>query len=135
MKNKNGFTLVEVMVSGMILLMMVGIFSMGSGWNRNIKKKTMELEQILAEAGIAFAEKDSCISGIVSLNVDGVGEISKEGWLYCGKRKISENKLVEIIYVEPVKYEKLQKETIVSTGSNAETATDSDAMEEQKYEP
>ena len=119
MKDQKGFTLVEVMVSCMIFLIIGGILSSGNGFILNMKKKTFILVDQISAMGESLSWKEDCILGNVSLKLDEDREISKEGWLYCGKTCSLNGTSVEIIYVEPMEYEIPDAETESGTESNA----------------
>ena len=127
MKDQKGFTLVEVMVSCMIFLIIGGTLSSGNGFILNVKNKTFLLEDQILAMGESLAWKEDCILGNVSLKLDEDREISKEGWLYCGKPCSLNGTPVEIIYVGPMEYEIPDAETESGTESNAkeEDADDS----------
>jgi len=130
MGNKNGFTLVEVMVASMIFLIAAGILFTGGNTVMKIRIRTVELEQERDMLEDSLVQKEEGIPGTVSLHVDGVCEISRDGWLFCGKTHVAEKAPVEIIYVEsPDLSFRNKAEDVTATDSNAETATDTNAKE------
>ena len=129
MGNKNGFTLVEVMVASTIFLIATGILFTGGNTAVQMQRRTVELEQERDMLEASLAQKEEGIPGIVSLHVDGICEISGDGWLFCGKTHVTEDTSVEIIYVEAPDPPFPNREDFAVTNSNAETATDTNAKE------
>lgn len=160
MKNKNGFTLVEVIAASMVFLIAVGILSAGGGFVVKVRRRTVELERGIAEIGESLIRKEDCVEGIVTLNLEDMGEISGDGWLFCGKQEALTDMPVEIIYVEPVKRKLPQADyeepydaatssdaditientditienTDITIGSDADLATASNGKEEMRDE-
>ena len=153
MKNRNGFTLVEVIAASMVFLIAVGILSAGGGFAVKVRRRTVELERGIAEIGESLIRKEDCVEGIVTLNLEDIGEISGDGWLFCGKQEALTDMPVEIIYVEPVKRKLPQADyeepydaatgsdaditienTDITIGSDADLATASNGKEEMRDE-
>ena len=90
----HGFTLVEVMVAFMILMMVSGIFMSGVMTATRMKTRTLELERTVNGIGEHLLEKMDCEEGTVRLVFDDDFEISGEGFLYPG------DGTMDVIWVE-----------------------------------
>ena len=99
-KNENGFTLAEVMVAFVILLMVSQLLIFGSAAARKMERRAKELSieaEVLREH---LMERSDCISGTVSLKMDENTELSGEGWLYQNEKLSEQDLVINAIYIE-----------------------------------
>ena len=96
-----GFTLVEVLVALMILLMVSQMLLLGVSFAAKVEKRTKQTERICNEIGEHQADRSECIEGTVRLKIDGICEdMEDRGWLYTGNNDPKSPVKLQIIWVE-----------------------------------
>lgn len=98
---RQGFTLVEVLVAFMILMMASQILLLGIVFVAKIEERAENIEIERRSIGEYLADKSECSSGTILLEMGDLCEdIVCDGWLYAGS---GENELasdMDIIWVE-----------------------------------
>lgn len=95
-----GFTLVEVMVSLMILVMVSQVLFVGIRFGMGIRNRAEELESAGRQIGDYLMEQNDCEYGTVRLEMRGHCEdLVTEGWLYTGDDETLSD-ICSIIWVE-----------------------------------
>lgn len=84
-KNSAGFTLAEVLVSFMIVLMVSQIMFLGISFAAKMGTKSKTIEEARRGIGTCLAEKSDAISGTVRLELWEDHVIEVPGWLCTGE--------------------------------------------------
>ena len=96
-----GFTLVEVLVALMILLMVSQMLLLGVSFAAKVEKRTKQTAHICNEIGEHLADRSECFEGTVRLKIDGICEdMEDRGWLYTGNNDPKSPVKLQIIWVE-----------------------------------
>ncbi len=82
MKNENGFTLAEVMVAFVILLMASQLLLFGIAAARKMEHRAYELSGVEEMLRENLADDSECISGTLRMKIDEEAELVSGGWLY-----------------------------------------------------
>ena len=95
-----GFSLVEVLVAFMILLMASQLLLLGIAFARKVNTRTNQLETMRREIGMNLYEKSSAVSGTVQMEIgDGAVVLECPGWLYTGESE-DEKEMMTVIWAD-----------------------------------
>ena len=83
-RDEHGFTLLEVMIAGVLLAMIVSFFFAGISYVNRVQLRILNMEGTGRLVEEAFADKSNCIPGSVSLQFEDGTVIERNGWLYDG---------------------------------------------------
>ncbi len=99
-----GFTLVEVLVSLMILFMASQMLLLGITFVTKAEERTIKIEMARREIGEHLADHAECIEGTVRLNMEELcDDIESEGILYTGEEYMLPMEF-SVIWVEEGEY-------------------------------
>ena len=94
MKDKKGFTFVEMMAAFFILLMVSQIFLLGLRFSVKMERRAEELESLRCGIGAHLMDGSDCVYGSVRLEMGNRCEdLLSDGWMY-------DNEAFHIIWVE-----------------------------------
>lgn len=100
-RNSDGFTLVEVLVSFLLLLMISQMLLLGISFETKVEKRIQQIEWMRRGIGEHLAEQEDCITGIVRLKI-GDAAIEEPGFLYIGSEDDKQPLDFRIIWVDEV---------------------------------
>ena len=84
-----GFTLIEILVSLMILLMASHMLLLGISFAQKAEERTVKIETARREIGEYLADQTECIEGTVRLDMGELcDDIEAEGILYTGEENM-----------------------------------------------
>ena len=99
--NTDGFTLVEVLVAFLLLLMVSQMLLLGISFAAKVEKRTEQMESLRRGIGEHLAEQADCIPGTVRLNIGGTYiDTEEQGWLYTGGEEGEQVIDIRILWVE-----------------------------------
>lgn len=106
-----GFTLVEVLVAFVILLMASHILLFGVSFAARVGERAENIEMARREIGEHLAEKSGCISGTARLEMGDLCEdIACDGWLYTGSDESDLPIDMNMIWVDETVFVELEDE-------------------------
>ena len=82
MNNENGFTLSEVMVAFVILLMASQLLITGFAVARKMERRVNEISGMAEMLRENLTDDSKCISGTIRMKIDEDTELVGDGWLY-----------------------------------------------------
>lgn len=97
-KNEHGFTLVEVMVAFVILLLASQVLICGSAVARRMEKRASEISAAADMLHENLSDEAKCIAGTLKMNIDEETELVCEGWLY--QQELGEQVAVRAVRVD-----------------------------------
>ncbi len=115
-ENEKGFTLAEVMVSFVILILVSQLFFSGIAVAGKMEKRANEYSiagDLLVDA---MKDESKCVSGTLRLKLDEETELCGDGWLY---RYESENRIINI---EGIRFTHVSEPLLESQSDNVEEA-------------
>ena len=80
--NENGFTLTEVMVAFVILLMASQLLISGTAVARKMERRVNEISGVAEMLRENLNDDSKCISGTIRMKIDEDTELVSDGWLY-----------------------------------------------------
>ncbi len=84
-----GFTLIEILVSLMILLMASHMLLLGISFVQKAEERTVKIETARREIGEYLADQEECIKGTIHLDMGELcDDIEAEGILYTGEENM-----------------------------------------------
>lgn len=93
--DKKGYSLIEVLVAFMILILASQILLLGISFTKKMDLRTNQIETMRREVGRSFYEESSVISGTLRMKLENGEILEKPGFLYAGD---------ETERIVPVKY-------------------------------
>ncbi len=98
--NENGFTLVEVMVAFVILLMASQLLLSGSAVARKMERRANEVSNVADTLREYLTEDSKYISGTLSLKIDENTELVGEGHLYQRENPSEYDLMINVIRIK-----------------------------------
>ena len=97
--DNKGFSLIEVLVAFMILVMASQILPLGISFARKVSARTDQIEKARREIGMSLYEESSVVYGMVRMELRDGEVLEKLGMLYTGEDSATEIP-IKIIWTE-----------------------------------
>ncbi len=109
LRNQKGFTLVEVMVSFLILLLTSQLLMAGTAVARRIDRRANKISAVGELLEENLKDESKCLAGTLRLEIEGEADICADGWLYRYEDESDQIRNIEAVRVDESVLECMEK--------------------------
>ncbi len=100
LRNEHGFTLMEVMVAFLILLLASQLLIFGSAVARKMEKRANEISAATDFVQEKLSDESECVAGTLRLKLDEETELTGSGWLYQYEENTENGIMIHVVRLD-----------------------------------